>query len=33
VKGSVKPGSYQLVFTGTDDSGRARTAPLLLVVD
>jgi uncharacterized delta-60 repeat protein len=32
VKGSAAPGTYPLVFTATDDSGRTRTATFTLVV-
>jgi hypothetical protein len=32
VRGSAQPGSYPLIFTGTDDFGRHREATLTLVV-
>jgi len=32
IKGSAQPGSYQLVLTGTDDSGRSRTFTVTIVV-
>ncbi len=32
VKGSASPGTYDLVFTGTDSSGKTRTATLTVVV-
>jgi hypothetical protein len=33
VKGSAQAGTYPIIFTGSDDSGRAHTANLTLVVD